>query len=112
MRASGGTRKRFSGGPKGPEDGRARPDDLYAVGTIAAVVQLIRMADGNVKALLEGRRRARLLEVIQDTPFTAARVEEMASVAVPAGVQSEALSRSLMSVFEQYLKANRACLRK
>src|ERR1700739_654506 len=45
------------------------PDDIYAVGTLGMVVQLLRLPDGTVKALLEGKKRARILPHVSDRAF-------------------------------------------
>src|SRR6202046_1413085 len=45
------------------------PDDIYAVGTLGVVVQLLRLPDGTVKALLEGKRRAKILRYIPEDDF-------------------------------------------
>src|SRR5215471_8735961 len=45
------------------------PDDIYAVGTLGVVVQLLRLPDGTVKALLEGKKRARILRHVADREF-------------------------------------------
>src|SRR5438552_2777194 len=45
------------------------PDDIYAVGTLGVVVQLLRLPDGTVKALLEGKKRARIIRHVSDREF-------------------------------------------
>lgn len=79
--------------------------DLYPVGTIANIVQMIRMGDGNLKVLLEGKRRARIVELCGDLPYHCARVEEVGT-APREGREVEALCRSLHQSFENYCKAN------
>ncbi len=56
------------------------PDDIYAVGTLGVVVQLLRLPDGTVKALLEGKKRARILRHVSDE-FFQVEVEEVARCA-------------------------------
>ena len=46
-----------------------KPGDLYSVGTIARIVKLIRMSDGTMTVILQGRKRARLRELTQTAPF-------------------------------------------
>src|SRR6202521_6156216 len=45
------------------------PDEIYAVGTLGVVVQLLRLPDGTVKALLEGKKRARVLRYVSEDDF-------------------------------------------
>ena len=53
------------------------PDDIYAVGTLGVVVQLLRLPDGTVKALLEGKKRARIVRYVADEEFFQVEVEEL-----------------------------------
>ncbi len=82
------------------------PDDVYAVGTIGVVVQLLRLADGTVKVLIEGRRRARIKEFADSRDFFQVEVEEIPDEAA-ADVEVEALVRSVQSTFEIYVKLNK-----
>src|SRR5215470_1322960 len=56
------------------------PDDVYGVGTLGVVVQLLRLPDGTVKALLEGKKRARIVRHVSDGEFFQVEVEEVAEV--------------------------------
>jgi ATP-dependent Lon protease len=82
------------------------PDDIYPVGTIGTVVQLLRLADGTVKVLVEGRRRARIRRYAETREYFLVEAEEIAE-SVDAGVEVEALIRSLQSTFEVYVKLNK-----
>src|SRR6516225_3969461 len=53
------------------------PDDLHAVGTLARLVQLLRLPDGTVKALLEGKQRARVVRYVSQDEFIQVEVEEL-----------------------------------
>jgi len=53
------------------------PDDIHAVGTLGMVVQLLRLPDGTVKALLEGKKRARVVRYASQGEFFQAEVEEI-----------------------------------
>ena len=53
------------------------PDDIYGVGTIGTVVQLLRLADGTVKVLVEGKRRARIKRYLDSRDFFMVEVEEL-----------------------------------
>jgi ATP-dependent Lon protease len=82
------------------------PDDIYAVGTIGTIVQLLRLADGTVKVLVEGRQRARVRRYLESGDYFLAEVEELPEQA-EADVEVEALIRSVQSTFEVYVKLNK-----
>lgn len=54
-------------------------DDIFEVGTIASILQLLKLPDGTVKVLVEGGRRARVARFTQEEPFFVARIEELPS---------------------------------
>ena len=81
-------------------------DDLYQVGTVSTVLQLLKLPDGTVKVLVEGGRRAKVMgwkETQTHFEAYAAAVEEPATEAR----ETEALSRTVVSQFEQYIKLNK-----
>src|SRR5712691_5403139 len=82
------------------------PDDIYAVGTLGVVVQLLRLPDGTVKALLEGKKRARILRHVSDREFFQVEVEEVAEVCERT-TEVEALMRSVISTFDNYVRLNK-----
>ncbi len=82
------------------------PDDIYAVGTIGVIVQLLRLADGTVKVLVEGQRRARIRRFTETDGFFRVEVEEIAELG-QNDVEVEALIRSVQSTFEVYVKLNK-----
>src|SRR5271169_6940721 len=82
------------------------PDDIYAVGTLGVVVQLLRLPDGTVKALLEGKKRARILRHVSDREFFQVEVEEVAEVCERT-TEVEALMRSVISTFDNYVGLNK-----
>ena len=81
-------------------------EDLYRVGTIASVLQLLRLPDGTVKVLVEGVSRAKISEFKENEEFYEVEVEELSE---PAGdpVETEAMFRSVVSKFEEYVKLNK-----
>src|SRR3954447_12304214 len=81
-------------------------DDIYAVGTIGTIVQLLRLADGTVKVLVEGRQRARVKRYNDSNDFFSVEIEEIAEAGT-ADVEVEALIRSVQSTFEVYVKLNK-----
>ncbi len=82
-------------------------DDLYRQGTVATILQMLKLPDGTVKVLVEGLHRAQLVGLnLADVYFTArVLVPEMKDYADDREV--EVLARSVMSQFEQYVKLNK-----
>ena len=81
-------------------------DDIYQVGTLGTVMQLLRLPDGTVKVLVEGKRRARVKKLVQNDEFFMVEVEEVVESS-PRGVEIEALMRSVQGAFEMYVKLNK-----
>jgi ATP-dependent Lon protease len=82
------------------------PDDIYNVGTLGVVVQLLRLPDGTVKALLEGKRRARILRYLPENDFFKVEVEEIEEVCERT-TEVEALMRSVNTTFDNYVRLNK-----
>ncbi len=81
-------------------------DDLYGVGTLGTIIQLLRLPDGTVKVLVEGKARARIEEVVSTQPCLEARVALIPET-VSEGAEAEALVRSVHACFENYVKLNK-----
>ncbi len=81
-------------------------DDIYIVGCIATVLQLLKLPDGTVKVLVEGVRRAKVIEYQQQTDYLAARIEEMIEPDF-SGNEADVMLRSVLAQFEQYVKLNK-----
>ncbi|WP_027081390.1 endopeptidase La [Luteimonas mephitis] len=81
--------------------------DLYEMGTLAQVLQLLKLPDGTIKVLVEGVARARVDEVGEHDGCLAGRGVVVESTAARDPREVEAVARSLMSLFEQYVKTNR-----
>ena len=82
------------------------PDDVYAVGTVATVIQMLRLPDDNLKVLVEGKQRARLVDYQEGADFVRAAVDPF-PLSEPPDVETEALMRSVKTAFEQYVKLNK-----
>ncbi len=80
--------------------------DIYPVGTIGNILQLLRLPDGTVKALIEGKRRARIKRFASGDKYFVVDVEPFPQVSV-AGHEIEALIRLTISAFEDYVKLNK-----
>lgn len=81
-------------------------DDIYEIGTISTILQLLKLPDGTVKVLVEGVRRARLLGIETDEHFSA-EFEELLEDETYDEKEMDVLSRSVMSRFEEYVKLNK-----
>ncbi len=82
------------------------PEDIFTVGSIGTIMQLLRLPDGTVKVLIEGKRRARIRRYAQQEPFFLVEFEEIAE-GTSSGVEVEALMRSAQTTFEMYVKLNK-----
>ena len=80
--------------------------DVYEIGTLATILQLLKLPDGTVKVLVEGGKRARLLRMEIDDCFSA-EAEELAEAGTYDEKEMDVLSRSVVSRFEQYVKLNK-----
>jgi ATP-dependent Lon protease len=80
--------------------------DIYTVGTVGTVLQLLKLPDGTVKVLVEGGQRARIVRFADNPQFFQAVAE---TIPENAGEQqeTEALARTVVSQFEQYIKLNK-----
>lgn len=84
------------------------PEDIYPVGTLSSVLQLLKLPDGTVKVLVEGEKRARVIEYTQDKGYLEARLEPIEEINIAVQEPEVGiLMRSLMSQFEQYIKLNK-----
>ncbi len=81
-------------------------DDIYEVGTLGTILQLLRLPDGTVKVLVEGKRRARIKEFVSEGECFMVSVEDIEDV-VDETVETEALVRSVVKSFENYAKFNK-----
>lgn len=88
---------------KDAQTDKPSPDDIYAVGTIAEIKQLLKLPGGTIRVLVEGVSRAKISEYVQEEPFYQVKVEEFIDVGEKSS-EVEALTRSSICQFEQYVK--------
>jgi ATP-dependent Lon protease len=81
-------------------------NDIYRVGTLGTVVQLLRLPDGTVKVLVEGKKRARIVRYLESGEFFQVEIEEI-DEPTEKSTEVEALVRSINSTFENYVKLNK-----
>ncbi len=91
---------------KNPADDDPASDAVYEVGTLAQVLQLLKLPDGTVKVLVEGSDRARVHGFSPRTDFFEAEVEVLPSEGGTAA-ETEALARTAVSQFDSYVKLNK-----
>ncbi len=85
---------------KDPELETPGPEDLYRVGTLATIHRLFRAPDGTIRLLVQGLRRIRIVEFVQEEPYLMARVEPLPEV-VEESLEVEALARNVRQQFRR-----------
>ena len=91
---------------KDAADDDPETDDIYTVGTIGTVLQLLKLPDGTVKVLVEGTKRASVTKYVENDSFLEAEAE-MLEEAAETGSEEAALARTVVSQFESYVKLNK-----
>src|SRR6185295_7883009 len=89
-----------------PSEDEPTPQTIFNVGTLATVLQLLKLPDGTVKVLVEGHARADLMQYTDNQNFYEAHARKIPD-AVGDQVEVEALSRSVVAEFENYVKLNK-----
>lgn len=82
-------------------------DDLYSIGTLGTVLQLLKLPDGSIKVLVEGHHRVEVTEVKDNESFLEAKYKDIPTDTSDQNVELEALSRTTLKQFEQYIKLNK-----
>jgi ATP-dependent Lon protease len=80
--------------------------DIYEIGTVGTIIQLLRLPDGTVKVLVEGKRRVRIEKFAGAENFFTVEVTDLPET-VENPVEAQALMRSVKATFEQYVKLNK-----
>ena len=81
-------------------------EDLYEIGTVSSILQLLKLPDGTVKVLVEGNKRARIINYLGTEEYFTAQIKELDDELVDER-ESEVLIRSLTTQFDQYVKLNK-----
>src|SRR6056297_2264961 len=92
---------------KSPETEEPAPEDLFEYGTLATILQMLRLPDGTTKVLVEGVERVRVTELNEDAGYLAGRWESVIAAEDEDSDAIEITARSLLSLFEQYVKLSR-----
>ncbi len=82
------------------------PEDIYGIGTLGTIIQLLRLPDGTVKVLVEGRTRAEIRSFAAVDPYFSVEIVELEDEGVDSP-EAEALVRSIHTTFESYAKLNK-----
>src|SRR6202165_3362065 len=79
-----------------------QPEELYEIGTLAKIAQVVQLQDGTVRAIVQGQSRLRLKSFASTEPYLRGVVEELIDE-TPAGLEVQALMRSVQAQIEQYV---------
>ncbi|MCW8924398.1 MAG: endopeptidase La, partial [Gammaproteobacteria bacterium] len=82
-------------------------DDVHEIGTLASILQLLKLPDGTIKVLVEGVQRAKVEDLHESGDFFVANYSELEDVSAEDERELEILSRSILNVFDQYVKLNK-----
>jgi ATP-dependent Lon protease len=91
---------------KNPQQDEPQAEDLYSIGTIASILQLLKLPDGTVKVLIEGRERANIDSIEEAGGFFKATVDVISSPPID-GAEARALVASAIGQFEQYVNLSK-----
>jgi ATP-dependent Lon protease len=101
--AQGENQEIFLSAQRWPETSEPGPDDIFPVGTLANLIQVLRLPDGTVKVLVEGKRRATIQRFVESEGFFAVEVEPVVEVE-PTSSETVAAARAVLGTFESYIK--------
>jgi ATP-dependent Lon protease len=104
--AKGGSKEIFLSAQRKAKTNEPVPDDIFTVGTLGTIIQLLRLPDGTVKVLVEGKRRAAIRRFTQTDGFFTVEIEELAEVP-ERSLELDALVREVHATFETYVKLNK-----
>ena len=91
---------------KNPLEDEPTEKELFDIGTVSTILQLIRLPDGTVKVLVEGLERAKITKIITETDYFQTEIKLMSSEEIPKK-ESSLLIRSLLSQFDQYVQLSK-----
>jgi ATP-dependent Lon protease len=107
-RAMGADKKIFLVAQKDAGQDDPSPDDIYRIGTISTILQLLKLPDGTVKVLVEGGERARVEAFVEGDEFVGAELTVLDAPEEEGDERElEVLTRSVLAQFEQYVKLNK-----
>jgi len=104
--AQAGDRTILLAAQKKAKTNEPQPEDIFTVGTLGSIIQLTRLPDGTVKVLVEGKQRHRICRFLPEDKYFQVEAEAIPE-ADERTVELEALTRSVLSTFEAYVKLNK-----
>jgi len=96
----------FLAAQKSAQKDEPSEEDIYRIGTVGTIIQLLRLPDGSVKVLVEGKKRGRIREYVYNPDFFMVEIEEIDEAGM-VSVKTEALIRSVKEAFEAYAKLSK-----
>ncbi len=84
-----------------------KPEEIYQVGTLANIVQSVKLPDGNIKVLVEGTERAKIVQITSEEGFFRASIKVVTSKSEPSP-QVQQASERVTGLFEQYVKLSQS----
>ncbi len=94
----------FMAAQKSAQKDEPTENDIYKIGAIGIIIQLLRLPDGTVKVLVEGKKRGIIREYLPNEDFFLVNVEEIQDVSEENPIRAEALIRNIKEAFENYAK--------
>ena len=82
-------------------------DQIHRIGTLSNILQLLKLPDGTIKVLVEGARRARVIDLHEGEDHFTARITLLETVGLEKDRELEVMSRSVINLFDQYVKLNK-----
>ncbi len=82
-------------------------DDFHTIGTLSSILQLLKLPDGTIKVLVEGAERAKVVRFAEESEYFTAEIKVLENEEPEDEKKLEVLSRSIVSLFEQYVKLNK-----
>lgn len=99
-------REIFLAAQKKPKSNDPLPEEIYEFGTIAQILQLLRLPDGTVKILVEGKKRGKIVKYLESSEMLIVEVNEVQEPA-SRNAENEALIRTVKQAFDTYVKLNK-----
>jgi ATP-dependent Lon protease len=104
--ARGENQEIFLSAQRGPEITEPTPDDIFPVGTLASLIQVLHLPDGTVKVLVEGKQRGTIRHFVESEGFFAVEVEPL-DEPDPRSAEVTAAARGLLAAFESFIKLSK-----
>jgi ATP-dependent Lon protease len=104
--ARGENQEIFLSAQRGPEITEPTPDDIFPVGTLASLIQVLHLPDGTVKVLVEGKQRGTIRHFVENEGFFAVEVEPLKETD-ERSAEATAAARGLLAAFESFIKLSK-----